>query len=73
MEKISKAEVGQIVEPKDIDGKMVVGLSCGGNKGQWYCVTHDQTFINQFYKDTHIEKGEHQMAWVCPEHGLEVP
>lgn len=41
--------------------------------GYWYCVTHDETFANQFEKDCHIHTGTHTLAWVCYEHGVEVP
>lgn len=47
--------------------------SCGESRGQWHCTTHGETFRNNFEKDSHIRKGEHVLAWVCLEHGLEVP
>lgn len=69
---VTPAKIGQVVQTKDA-GEMKVHESCGGSRGQWYCITCDETFLNQFYKDSHIRKGEHQLAWICPYHGLEVP
>lgn len=75
MERITKAIEGQIVEIKDVEGvdKMTVKPSCKGKPGQWFCITCNETFVNQFMKDSHITTGEHQLAWICPTHGLEVP
>jgi len=58
--------------------ELTVGLSCGTNAGQWYCVTHDRGFRNNFEKDSHCSgfatEGEpHELAWICFEHGAEVP
>ena len=36
--------------------------------GHWYCVTHGKHFENQFQKDTHINEGAHELAWICHEH-----
>ena len=47
--------------------------SCGESRGQWHCTTHGLTFRNNFEKDSHIGRGAHVLAWVCIEHGLEVP
>lgn len=41
--------------------------------GHWFCVTHDEHFENQFQKDTHINSGTHELAWMCHEHGIEQP
>ncbi len=43
------------------------------NNGNWFCVTHEKWFDNQFQKDTHINRGKHKLAWVCRKHGLEKP
>lgn len=45
----------------------------GNRLGHWFCVTHDKHFDNQFQKDTHINSGAHQLAWICHEHGIEQP
>lgn len=50
-----------------------VAESCGENAGQWYCVTHGEAFRNNWDKDSHIRAGAHTLAWVCIEHGPEVP
>lgn len=73
LERITKAEVGQKIHAKQIDRKFIVAESCAGTGGSWYCVTHDQSFANNFEKDSHIREGNHQFAWVCPQHGPEVP
>lgn len=72
-ERITKAGVGQKIHAKQINRKFIVEASCGAENGIWYCVTHDQAFSNNFEKDSHIRKGNHQFAWVCPVHGPEVP
>jgi len=49
-------------------------LSAPGNdNGHWYCVTHDKHFENQLQKDVHINDGDHRLAWICREHGIEQP
>ena len=52
-----------------------VAPSCSDNRGQWYCTTHRKPFRNNFDKDSHIQTqtGGHVLAWVCFEHGPEVP
>lgn len=65
-------EVAQI--PDGRRGQAVVKEACenkGG--GHWYCVTHHEHLMNNFMKDTHIEKGDHRMVWICHEHGAEEP
>lgn len=58
-------------------GSETVGVtaepSCGASNGRWYCCTHTEGFANQFQKDSHIARGDHVLAWVCFEHGPEVP
>lgn len=46
---------------------------CDKNNGRWYCATHRKRFENQLQKDIHIDTGKHRLAWVCFEHGIEVP
>lgn len=41
--------------------------------GHWYCVTHQESFANNFDKDTHIREGKHRLVWLCHEHGAEQP
>lgn len=46
------------------------------HNGCWYCVTHRRLFNNNLQKDGHIGHDNgltHTMAWVCHEHGVEVP
>lgn len=41
--------------------------------GDWFCLTHNKGFANNIEKDDHISRGSHKMAWMCREHGPEVP
>jgi hypothetical protein len=73
---VAAAEPGLIVEigrdrtPMEVQPKD--GCSCAG--GSWVCCTHpDVPLPNQLQKDIHIGHGEHVLAWMCLEHGLEVP
>jgi hypothetical protein len=55
-----------------------VGPKCGTDAGYWICLTHPEdypmsAYRNQFQKDMHVSRGEHVLAWVCREHGPEVP
>lgn len=59
-----------------VNGELfVVGPPCENKtNGNWYCCTHRQAYRNQWEKDGHIsESGKHELAWLCVEHGLEVP
>lgn len=50
-----------------------VGPKCETNNGAWYCNTHAKGFANQLQKDIHIHEGEHELVWLCFEHGPEEP
>lgn len=51
-----------------------VKASCGGAVGHWFCTTHQESFRNNLEANGHTEiAGEHVMAWMCGEHGPEVP
>lgn len=65
---------------EDFGGEVTytVGPKCDQNHGQWICTTHTEAFINQFEKDSHLieqrKKGNVcTLAWLCYEHGSEVP
>lgn len=48
--------------------------ACTVNSGRWLCVTHRKAFPNQLMKDSHItDDAVHVLAWICDEHGPEVP
>jgi hypothetical protein len=47
--------------------------ACGGERGKWMCLTHMIAFISQPQKDDHVKKGQHEIVWLCAEHGAEVP
>ncbi len=74
-ENVRVVEVGSIIGTPSIrkafGDSAIVKPSCGGKKGNWYCITCDCGFTNQFNKDTHISQGTHLLVWICPEHGLE--
>lgn len=59
--------------------RTVVKASCadiGGDVhgGHWRCLTHNQDFPNNLQRESHSgERGSHVLAWVCHEHGPEVP
>lgn len=50
-----------------------VAEKCDQNTGRWVCITHSEVFPIQLAKDLHISEGGHVLAWVCLEHGPEVP
>jgi hypothetical protein len=54
-------------------GRATAGPKCELKTGRWYCATHEQGFDNQLQKDIHIYTNKHRLAWVCFEHGIEVP
>lgn len=72
---ITKATVGQTFKslmPSGAKNEYTLQAACENKtNGRWYCVTHDQTFLNQFEKDSHIHTGNHALAWICLEHGPE--
>jgi hypothetical protein len=54
--------------------RYVVQASCGGSTGRWFCVTHQEAFRNNLEANGHTgDDREHVMAWLCPEHDVEVP
>jgi len=68
-----KAAVGDVAILHGEECRVVE--SCGGKPGWWLCLTHPRARLaNQLQKDSHIsERGKHILAWVCPDHGPEVP
>lgn len=58
-----------------------VGPKCKSNLGRWVCATHETSFANNLEKDLHIgairERRNHAgvclLAWLCFDHGAEVP
>jgi hypothetical protein len=79
-ERITKATIGQRYFSACIPGnekiRFIVGPACEKNRGVWHCITHDETFHNQFQKDSHIDNrnpGKHCLVWICYDHGPEVP
>lgn len=57
--------------------ELTVAPKCEANNGFWICVTHDETFVHNFAKDSHLsaqpEGAICEFAWGCFEHGPEVP
>jgi len=75
-ERITKAVIGQryfVTGPERRKHPMVVAQACEKNRGLWHCITHDESFQNNFQKDSHIHTGKHCLVWVCFDHGPEVP
>lgn len=78
--KLTTAQVGEKVtvkgtgiHAKDLEYTVLPACEQKGT-GHWYCVTHREHFTNNFMKDTHISDGRtHKLAWLCHEHGVEVP
>jgi hypothetical protein len=55
-------------------GQVIVNDACAATPGgRWYCVTHRKGFANQLEYSIHIDAGRHRVAWLCFEHGAEVP
>ena len=76
VEAVKAGEVIQVTFPGSTPRTetMTVKAPCANKTGgQWYCLTHQQGFINGFMKDTHIHHGNHRLVWVCMEHGPEQP
>ena len=73
----------QNVEPVKLGAEVMLGPesytagpTCASkNAGHWHCVTHHVGFMNQLQKDGHIhdDRKRHVLAWICNEHGPEVP
>jgi hypothetical protein len=76
-DRVAKVEEGETFKFTTLYGEKpemwTVGPKCQANSGRWICTTHDESFANQLQKDIHIHSGKHRMAWVCFEHGPEVP
>lgn len=82
---VTRVEEGQLIElaegPDRILRSVEVGPACElKTNGVWYCVTHRESFQNQFQKDGHINwehgdppRAKHVLAWICFTHGPEVP
>lgn len=68
---IIPAEVGREYLQRGVTG--TVEASCGSKDGFWACLTHAQSFAHNLAKDSHCADGQHVLAWVCAEHGPEVP
>lgn len=68
-ERITKPKAGDIYAK----GQRIVAGCDDKHNGRWHCLTHNKTFENQFQKDSHIHQGTHCLAWLCNEHGFEVP
>jgi hypothetical protein len=77
-DRVAKVEEGEVVRFGTRDSHIgqhdaYVGPKCDQNNGRWYCATHRESFNNQFQKDIHIHSNKHRLAWMCFEHGIEVP
>lgn len=75
---IAKVIEGQTVTleqgPLRTPTEFKVKESCGKSDGHWFCVACGEHFLNQASLDDHINgPGGHVIAWICNEHGPEVP
>jgi hypothetical protein len=41
--------------------------------GHWTCIDHNEDFPHNWAAMSHLENGDHTMAWYCRKHGIEVP
>lgn len=58
----------------EVDSILPSCLNAGEWSGRWWCLTHQEQFVNNISKDGHIDDDrEHVLAWFCFDHGLEVP
>jgi hypothetical protein len=80
MTQLVKVAAGSLVQfthyvaGETVTDEVEVKPTCSQDRGQWYCVTHQESFQNQFEKDGHIREGLlHALAWMCSDHGLEQP
>ncbi len=73
--RVKPAVEGEQFIATGVGGKqeLKVGSKCSTNKGNWFCITHDKGFQDQFQKNVHIYQGQHILVWTCFEHGPEVP
>ena len=76
--KIRKAKQGRRFLFYSMEGEKkvyTVGRPCKlQQQGAWYCITHNLLLTSQIEKDIHVlEKGEHELAWICMTHGPEEP
>jgi len=74
-DRVAKVEEGETIyyPENQRGGRTFARPKCDINSGRWYCATHREGFDNQFQKDIHIHTNKHRLAWVCFEHGIEVP
>ena len=61
------------VGPNNEPETFTVAAGCDTDRGRWFCVTHDESFTNNFQKDMHITTGKHRFVWICFDHGPERP
>lgn len=54
-------------------GPVLPNCNDAGAQGHWHCVTHGEDFLHNFAMNSHTERGNHVLAWVCHTHGPEVP
>ena len=72
-ERITPAQAGEKIKVGYAEHTILP--DCGEKQwaGNWYCITHQTFFENQFAKDVHIDKGTHKLVWHCSGHGFEQP
>jgi len=80
MKSLSKetyVSIGEVVTFKNVFGEEIteeVKPACKNKtNGVWLCVNHKRSFRSNLEWVHHIEKGNHHIAWICMEHGVEIP
>ncbi len=64
--KITPATIGMLAKPKSKRKyPETIKAKCPHDFGWWFCITHNESFENQFQKDSHIHDGDHCLAWFC--------
>lgn len=71
MATVKTAEAGRAYSD-DFGDEHTVAEACDLKGGHWYCITHREGFSTQIAMHAHTSRGEHELVWICHEHGPEV-
>jgi hypothetical protein len=74
---IEDVRVGEEVRFNGL-GPFTVQVACAqaseAPRGHWVCITHGKGFSNNMEMNAHSHaRGRHRLAWICHQHGPEVP
>lgn len=73
MSVIEKVAPGEEVRFNGLGPFTILDTCDSDAQGHWVCISHGKSFGNQMEKDGHIMRGTHRLAWICHQHGPEVP